>query len=151
MKKFIYPLQNVLNIKSKIETQEKMLFRIAVNTLNAETDKLNTLYARKDGYEEKIKENISSRLNLLELKSLRDAVKTMDELIAQQKAEVRKAERQVEIARKRLEEAIKEKKIHEKMKENAFEEYKKEYEREEQREIDELVSYRYTLNEGRTS
>jgi len=73
----------------------------------------------------------------------KEAIEVLKELIQQQIGKVRRAERHAEIARKRLEEAIKERKTLEKLKEDAFTEYKKEYEKEEQKEIDELVSFRH--------
>ena len=46
-------------------------------------------------------------------------------------------------AREVLNEAMKERKIHEKLKEKAFDEFRQEENKKEQKEIDELVSYRF--------
>lgn len=143
MKKFIYPLQNVLNLKEKIEAQEKALFRAAMEELRAEQEKLESLQQRKSAYEEKLRESVSARLDLLTVKTNKEAVEIMKDKINQQLGQVRRAERHLEIARNRLEEAMRERKTLEKLKEDAFETYKKEYESEERKEVDELVSFRH--------
>ena len=149
MKKFIYPLQNVLNLKEKIESQEKALFRAAMEELRTEQEKLQHLEQRKQAYEEKLRECVSARLDLLSVKTNKEAVEIMKDKIKQQLGQVRKAERHLEVARTRLEEAMKERKTLEKLKEDAFEAYKKEYESEERNEVDELVSFRHkTENAG---
>ncbi len=143
MKKFIYPLQNVLNLKEKIESQEKALFRAAMEALRAEQDKLEHLEQRKSSYEERLRESVSARLDLLTVKTNKEAVEIIKDKIKQQLGQVRKAERHLEVARNRLEEAMKERKTLEKLKEDAFEAYKKEYEVEERKEVDELISFRH--------
>lgn len=143
MKKFIYPLQNVLKLKEKIESQEKALFRAAIEELRTEQEKLECLERRKRAYEEKLRESVSARLDLLIVKTNKEAVEIMKDKIKQQLGQVRRAERHLEVARNRLEEAMKERKTLEKLKEDAFAAYKKEYESEERKEIDELVSFRH--------
>lgn len=143
MKKFIYPLQSVLNLKEKLESQEKVLFQAAMAELRKEQEALEELECRKEGYEERLRESVSSRLDLLNVKTNKNAIEVLKELIRQQTGKVRKAERHAEVARKRLEDAMKERKTLEKLKEDAFSEYMKTYEKEEQKEIDELVSFRY--------
>ena len=143
MKKFIYPLQSVLNLKEKLESQEKILFQTAMAELRKEQSALEQLEHRKEGYEEQLRAAVCSRLDLLNVKTKKEAIEVLKEMIFQQTGKVRKAERHAEVARIRLEEAIKERKTLEKLKEDAFSQYKKEYEAEEQKEIDELVSFRY--------
>lgn len=143
MKKFIYPLQGVLNLKEKLESQEKVLFQAAMEELRREEEALSQLEQRKQGYEDRLREAVTSQLDLLKVKTNKEAIEVLKELIHQQIGKVRRAERHAEVARKRLEEAIKERKTLEKLKDDAFSEYKKEYEKEEQKEIDELVSFRH--------
>ena len=143
MKKYIYPLQSVLNLKERLESQEKVLFQAAMAELRDEQERLDELEQRKAGYEERLRACVSSRLDLLSVKTNKEATEILKELIRQQMGKVRKAERHAEVARKRLEDAIKERKTLEKLREDAFSEYMKEYEKEEQKEIDELVSFRY--------
>ena len=52
MAKFRYSLQNILNIKEKMETQAKQEFCMAQTALNVEIEHLERLKARKREYEE---------------------------------------------------------------------------------------------------
>ena len=143
MKKFSYSLQNVLNLKEKMESQEKVLFQAAMAELRKEQEVLEGLEQRKLGYEERLRECVSTKLDLLSVKTNREAIEIMKDRIQQQVGRIRRAERHAEVARMRLEEAIKERKTLEKLKEDAFAQYMKDYEKEEQKEIDELVSFRH--------
>lgn len=143
MKKFIFPLQSVLSLKEKIESQEKIFFQTAMAELRKEQAELEALENRKTGYEERLRECVRSKLDLLSVKKNKEAIEIIKEMIQQQTGKVRKAERHAEVARIRLEEAMKERKTLEKLRDDAFAEYVKEYEKEEQKEIDELVSFRY--------
>ena len=143
MKKFMFPLQSVLDLKEKMESQEKILFQTAMAELRKEQAELETLEQRKFEYEERMRESVRSKLNLLSVKTNKEAIEILKEMIQQQIGKVRRAERHAEVARMRLEDAMKERKTLEKLKEDAFSDYVKEYEKEEQKEIDELVSFRY--------
>ena len=44
MKKFVYKMQSVLNIKEKLEEQEKARYAAALAKLNEEEEKLSQLY-----------------------------------------------------------------------------------------------------------
>ena len=52
MAKFRYSLQNILNIKEKMETQAKQEFGTAQATLTVELEHLERLKARRREYEE---------------------------------------------------------------------------------------------------
>lgn len=143
MNKFAFSLQSVLNLKEKLESQEKIFFQTAMEELRKEQAELEALERRKSDYEERLRESVQSRLDLLNVKSNKEAIEIIKEMILQQTGKVRRAERHAEVARLRLEEAMKERKTLEKLKEDAFAEYVKAYEKEEQKEIDELVSFRH--------
>lgn len=63
--------------------------------------------------------------------------------LRQQILVVKQKEKEVEVAREHLNEAMKERKTFEKLKEKAFEKFVAEENQKEQKEVDELVSYRY--------
>ena len=63
MAKFKYKLQNILELKMKLEEQQKMALVTARINLNDEEDKLEALYARKRGYEEALREAYKKWLN----------------------------------------------------------------------------------------
>ena len=143
MAKFRYRMQSILNIKLKMEEQAKMQFAQAQAKLNEEEEKLQKLKDRKSLYETDLKEQLQSKLNLLKIEELQNAVMRMEEFIALQKREVDKAARVVEKERQKLTEVMMERKSYEKLKENAFEEFMQELNSAEGKEIDELTSYTY--------
>ena len=143
MAKFRYRMQSILNIKLKMEEQAKMQFAQAQAKLNEEEEKLQKLIDRKSLYETDLKEQLQSKLNLLKIEELQNAVMRMEEFIVLQKREVDKAARVVEKERQKLTEVMMERKSHEKLKENAFEEFMQELNSADGKEIDELTSYTY--------
>lgn len=145
MKKFIYKMQSILDIKQKLEDQEKANYAIALAKLDEEQAKLASLKARRDMYEEKLRESVSKKLNLLEIRQNKDAIEALELFIRQQTIAVHKAEQNVEAALYRLRQSMVERKTQEKLKENAFEDYLIEMSAEERKEIDELVSFRYGI------
>ena len=143
MAKFVYRLQNVLNIKLRMETQAKTVYSQAAGRLMEEQKKLNVLCERRKGYEDNLRQMATAKLNIPEMQRCNQAIAIVKELIEKQDANVKIAEANVNLARTRLNEAVKERKIYEKLKEKAFEEFKKEVAAEEKKEIDELVSFQY--------
>lgn len=143
MAKFIYRLQNVLDVKLKLENQARTNFSLAAAKVNDEEERLSALYAKKTDYEDDYRKKSSGKLNVFELKQARDNISYIDGRITAQKKNVEMAKKSLEIARFQLNEAMKERKIHEKLKENAFEEFMHEENEAEKKEIDQLVSFRY--------
>ncbi len=149
MAKFLYRMQNILNIKYKLETQAKTAFSVAAAALQREVEKLEALRQRKRSYELKARELASGKLDFLEIRTNRAAIENMKELIKNQLLAVHVAERNLENARKQLQEVMTERKTHEILKDKAFEEFKKEVEKEESKAVDELVSFTHNhVQEG---
>lgn len=143
MSKFIYRMQNILNIKSKLEEQAKMDYGLARARLTEEEEKLERLTERKEAYEDAARNSLISTLSVRRMRENKEAILRMDEFIKRQREEIRKAEKKVEIERQKLQAAIQERKIQEKLRENAFEVFMEEEKAQESREIDELTSYTY--------
>lgn len=146
MAKFIYKLQNVLDVKLKMENQAKTDFSMAAARLNEEEEKLQRLFEKKADYEEEYRKKSTGRLDIVELKFAKENVEYIKGRIEVQNGVINMAKKELEIARFRLNEAIKDRKIHEKLKENAFEEFLQEENAAEKKEIDQLVSFRYNDN-----
>ena len=121
MAKFIYRMQNILNLKLKLEEQQKMEFAAARKRLDEEEDKLHLLFRRKEGYEEEGRRLREDNLNVQDILDNRNALLQMDDYIAFQRIQVSKAEAKLEEERQKLQEAVQERKIQEKLRENAFE------------------------------
>ena len=106
MAKFQYKLQSVLDIKQKLENQEKIAFGLATAKLLEEQDTLQKLMLQKAGYDRQARKLLEGSINLLEINSCRKAVETMKTRIRAQVFEVHKAEKQLDIVRQRLNEVM---------------------------------------------
>ena len=146
MAKFIFKMQNILNIKEKLEDQAKNRYGMALARLREEEALLQQLQDKKYGYEWQLRqllEMTEEGLSLRDIRQLEDGIETMKYRIRMQQIAVNRANQQVEVARMQLDEAMKERKTYEKLKEKAFETFKKEVEKEERKEVDELVSFKF--------
>ena len=148
MARFRYSLQNILNIKEKMENQAKTAYGMANAKLAAEQQKLQDILIRRAGYESKARELVSGSINVLEIRECRKAIDVLKSKQRSQMMNVHVAEKNVEAARLKLNEVMMERKTHERLKEQAFEVFKQEMQYAENKEIDELVSYTY--HEGMT-
>ncbi len=147
MAKFQYKLQSVLDIKEKLESQEKIAFGLAAAKLQEEQEILQNLMIQKAGYDKKARKLVEGSIDLLEINICRKAIETMKTRIRSQMINVHKAEKQLDLVRRRLNEVMIERKTYEKLREKKFEEFKMELAYEEKKEVDELVSYTYHQNE----
>lgn len=146
MAKFTYRMQNILDIKVKMENQAKIAYGIANSKLMDEQGKLREIVVRKAGYEREAKELVSGNIDVHKIKENKKAIETMKSKQRTQMMNVHVAEKNLEAARVRLNNVMIERKTHEKLKEIAFEEFKQEIQYAENKEIDELVSYTYHEN-----
>lgn len=141
MARFRYRMQNILDIKSKLEEQEKNNFAMAKRKLDEEEERLQIILKRREqliGEAAKMREE---SINILELRENEYARKYVEEQIKIQVLNVRVAEKNLELARAKMQQAIQERKIQDKLKEHAFEEFLQEINAAEIKEIDELTSY----------
>lgn len=143
MARFRYSLQSILDIKLKMETQAKQEFSAAKNALDEENEKLDILFQRKSGYEEKAVRLLSGTLNVQEIEENKTALLRMDELIVLQQRQVDIAQKKLDIARENLTDVMKERKTHETLREKAFAEFLQEENKQESKSVDELTSYTY--------
>ena len=143
MAKFIYKMQNILEIKYKLEEQVKAEFAKANEAYDLEVKKLESYVSRKYRYEEDLRELYKASLKVVEIRNTIDAIDKMKELIKLQIIEVNKAAEVVEQVRQKLNQAMLERKTQEKLKEKAFEEFLLDVKAEEDKEIDELVRFKY--------
>lgn len=148
MKKFRYSMQSLLVIKQKLEDQAKAAYGAAKLRLSEEEECLAALQRRREEYVEEKRQVMATRLDVPKLNRLQMAVEAMDDQIARQKQNVKKAELAVRAAEERLVESMTERKTQERLRENAFEVYRQEMNAEEQKEIDERTSFRYGTTEA---
>ena len=143
MAKFVYKMQNILEIKYKIEEQRKVEFSKANEAYNIEVKKLEDFVSRKYSYEEKLRNLYNENLKISEIRNTIEAIDKMKEIIKMQIIEVNKAMKIVDETREMLNEAMLERKTQEKLREKAFEEFLLEIKADEDKEVDELVSFKY--------
>lgn len=148
MARFQYKMQNILDIKEKLEDQEKQQFALQNQKLIEEEEKMKTLELRRD---ELILEGKSMRNGIIHIQDIKDNTASkqyIDEQIKLQVMNVKAAQKNVEIARIRMQKAMQERQIYEKLREKAFAEFLQEERLREAKEIDELTSFTYGKKAG---
>lgn len=143
MAKFAYRMQNILDIKMKLETQAQMAFALANRKYMEEQQILQDYLVRRLGYEKKLREAMGGNIDVRNVTNARSDLNAMKTIVRRQMMEVHKAELAMEDARRELNEVMQERKVQEKLREKAFDQFKKELAQQETKEIDELVSYTF--------
>lgn len=143
MAKFIFKMESILSVKEKLEEQAKAEYSIEIIKLRQEEEKLEELENRKNVYQTRLYEAVMDTLNISEIKILEDSVENIKYNIKLQLIVIANQQKNVDRAREKLDNAMKERKTYEKLKEKAFEEFKEQINAEEQKEINELVSFKF--------
>lgn len=143
MAKFKYRMQNILDIKQKLEVSAKMEFGEANIRVMEEEEKLSAIENRKRIYEQEGAKLRRDRLHVRDIRNNTQAVSVLGGMVKVQEKEVEKARIVQEQKRIKLQNAMQERKTQEKLYENAFEEYLREENAREGKEVDELTSYVY--------
>ena len=146
MPAFNFKMQNILNIKEKLEAQQKIEYARANSALMDEQDKLAQLFIRRKGYTDQLKEKQTGSLDIKEIHFLKSAIDQVGNMIKDQIRKVDAAQRRLESERVKLDMAMQERKTYEKLKEKAFEKFKTDIIYKEGKETDELVAYTYHNN-----
>lgn len=144
MAKFLYRMQNILDIKMKLEETAKQEYAEARHRLDDEERKLAALHDRKQIYCEQYRQAIQGALDFLEIESRGNAMDIIDEMISAQEEMVRKRSKELEQARQKLNQVMQERKMHEKLKEKQFEIFKLEFNAQESKATDEVAGYQFT-------
>ena len=143
MAKFKYRMQNILDVKQKLEESAKMEFSEANARVLTEEEKLFSIENRKLAYENEGRKLREAQLHVRDIKSNVQAVSVLQEMIKIQEKELEKARMVQEQKHLQLQNAMQERKTQEKLYENAFAEFVRDENARESKEIDELVSYVY--------
>ena len=137
-------MQNILNIKEKLETQAKNDFAAANLELAQEQDVLVQMLEHNRLLEEESKQlRLKESLSIKEIKDNTLSMELQKEKMKQQALRIHAAEKKVEQKRKVMVGLMQEKKTHELLKEKAFEQFLLDEKAEESKQIDELTSYTY--------
>lgn len=144
---FVYRMQNILDIKYKLEDQKKQEYAQIQRRLDDAEEYLATLEARLLQDVSNLREATTGTLDLLNIENCKNTIIFRREQITRQKGLVLSLRNETEKARVRLNEAMQERKMHEKLKENQYAEFMQELEQQESKEIDQLVSYTFNHKE----
>lgn len=149
MARFRYRMQNILDIKNKMEIQAQNEYAAANMELEDEKEKMNALLGRRRYYENVVRENLKSEaLDLQKVMEAKVAIRSIEEQMRRQFERIRRAEKKLEEKRIAMAELMMERKTHEKLKEHAFDEFMQEERRTESKQIDELTSYLYGVGKS---
>ena len=147
MAKFVFKLQNILEVKLQLESQAKIEYGLANQKLREEEEQLQILITQRREYEKKAADLVQGALRIRDIKANKQSIEIMKTKIRAQMLMVQAAEKQVELARLKLNDIMVERKTFEKLREHAFEEFKQEVAYEENQAVNELVSFTYHTGE----
>ena len=102
MAKFLYSMQNVLDIKERLETQAKTEYAEMNNRLFIEEETMKRLGKRLDSYENLARSSASERLDIMEMRRCNEAIDIIKNQMTQQAVRIRIAQRNVDNAMKKL-------------------------------------------------
>ena len=144
MAKFIFSMQSLLSLKSRMEEQKKQEFGEAINKLEQEKSFLEGLNMEKEHTLLKLRESVNGKISPTDFKNFNNYVEVLKKRIVAQMGVIIETEKYVEKKRLELVEATKERKMLDKLKEKKHEEYIEEEKKQEQKINDEIVSYKYS-------
>ncbi len=148
MAKFRYRMQNILNMKEKIEEQQKNNYSQSILQLQLEEEKYQDMVWRQEDAQKELKTCMLQTMDVMTIREKEDAVEIIKMYKVQQSFVVLEKQQDVMKAREQLNEAMKERKIYEKLREKAMDEFLLEEALKERKEVDELVSYRYGMKKS---
>lgn len=144
MAKFDFKFQSILNLKEQFEEKAKIEYGIEISKLEDEKKALLLLNVAIDDSIVKMRELNGSRVSIGELNEYNNYILGIKSKIVIQRKKIDKQELKVIEKQKKLALAMRERKSFEKMRINAFEIYQKEEKLIEQKQIDELISYKHS-------
>ena len=74
MAKFVYRMQNILDIKNKLEVQARNSYAAARMKLSQEEEKLDRMFEQKKAYEENYRQQLSGNINILQINICKNAI-----------------------------------------------------------------------------
>ena len=144
MAKFFYSMQNILDIKLKLEETAKQEYSEARMRLSAEEEKLALLEERRDSYYREYQEALQGNLDFLKIEECRYSLDVMGDMIIRQNDVIKQRSKELELVRQKLNQVMQERKMHEKLKEKQFDTFKQEINAQENKETDEVAGYQFT-------
>lgn len=147
MARFKYAMENILNIKTKIEEQKRMELGRAIAAYNQAVETRQSIRRQVDAIREEFSQSTGIKLTAERLVEMNRRVSYYERSLKSQELEVIRRSKVVDTKREALKHALEEKKIQEKLKEKALEKFVEEEKATEQKHLDEVVGYRYATKE----
>ena len=144
MKKFVFKLEPVLDMKKRNEEEVQVMLGMALADLQVLKDELDNIYNKKNDCQNKMEKFKASMCRIDELLTYQNYVESVVRQMGSLKVKILEMEKKVEEVRKLLAQAAKERKMIEKMKEKEFEKYQKELRTKEINFLDEIGVLRET-------
>jgi len=145
MNKYKFEFEELLNIKSQKEDNIKNNLSKENKILQEKNDNLKRIIELKNEEQNKFN-NKGKTIKISDIEIFYDYIDKLEEKITFQKNSIKVQEKKVDNIRQHLVEISKEKQILEKIKEEDLEYHKKELLYEEQKTNDEIVNYRYFVD-----
>lgn len=144
MAKFQYRMQNILQIKEKLESQAKNEYAQANMELALEQEKLKEMLAHEALLNEEGRTLLQKEtLSIRDIEDNKLSKELHKEAMKEQALAIYHAEQKVEKKRVEMTKLMQERKTHETLKEKAFEAFLMEEKAQESKQIDQLTSYTY--------
>lgn len=137
-------MQNILDIKLKLEETAKQEYSEARMRLSAEEEKLALLEERRASYYREYQEALQGNLDFLKIEECKYSLDVMGDMIIKQNDVIKQRSKELELVRQKLNQVMQERKMHEKLKEKQFDTFKQELNAQENKETDEVAGYQFT-------
>ena len=95
MAKFIYSMQNVLNIKERMETQAKTEYAQMLGALHDEENRMRSIVDTLNSYKAQAKALASGKLDIAKIRRCNEAIEITEDMVKNQAVRVRLAEKNV--------------------------------------------------------
>jgi len=143
MKRFIFKLQTVLELRENNEESKKLEYSKALNDYTMQYNKLTELVCSYKNTLNNSKNEIKKGIKPESISIFNNYLLSIKKNIENQQIKVEKLRELTDIKKKEMFKAIADRKAIEKLKDNEYKKFIKEQNAEEQRVIEEIVSYNY--------
>ena len=143
MGKFVFQMQQLLNIKRQLQKSKENELSIALKRIEDEENNLKNVTNAVESHMDGMKNKMLTGVSVNVLKQYGEYLSVLQLNVKKQKKVVNDVKSIADRIREELIEVSKEKKVLEILREKKFEEYKIEEQKKEELEVGEIVSYKY--------
>ncbi len=141
MKKFVFTLQTLLNLKQSQEKQERNNLAALTVRLNQLTNERDEMVGRRERASEEYGQRLASGMRAAETQQYTAYFRMMKDLLAEQDRKIEAARQETEECRRRLVEVLREIHMLENLREKQYQQYQQELQIEQEKTIGDFVSY----------